>query len=68
MNGWYEAASAAAHDAMDGYRRRARLDAQLRQARAAHAGARPGRLRRAAAATLRRLADALAPQPGDALA
>ncbi len=68
MHGWYEASAAAAHDAMNAYRRQARLDAELRRARASAAQARPGRLRRAAAGALRRLADALAPQPSDVLA
>jgi len=67
MNGWYEGASEAARDAIRRYRQQAENDAQIRQARAIRA-ARPNRFRRSAASALRRLADALAPQAGDAIA
>ena len=68
MNGWYEGASAAARDRMERFHREASLARELRLAQLAGGRAAAASLRRRVARALHRLADALAPQPGDAVA
>lgn len=68
MNGWHAAATAAARDRTESYRRQATHARLVHLAQASAEAGRPGALRRSAAGLLRRLADALAPQAEDAMA